>query len=408
MSEQQLSLKTTKSKLLHKEDQKNYLPTFKRLPIAFEKGEGCYLWDVDGNRYLDALAGIAVTSLGHSHPKVIEAIKGQADQMLHISNFFVSPAQVELSQALTSSTDMDHVFFTNSGTESFEGAIKLARKYAHSKGKGGTIVSMDGAFHGRTLAAIAAGKPKMQKGFGPIPQGFTTIPFNNIEAARSIMSNDIAAIILEPIQGEGGVHPADRKYLEELRQLCHDHDVVLIFDEIQCGMGRTGHLLASQYYNIQPDIITLAKALGNGFPIGAILNNKKIGNAIDFGDHGTTFGGNPLACATALSALKEINNPVFLHDVRQKSAFLVSNLQQLKIEFDDILDVRGVGLMVGVEFAFDVAPLVMKMLENGVIANGTSGNVLRLVPPLIISKDQIITMVNVIKDSILQLKEESK
>lgn len=398
-----------KSKQLHQSDQQYYLPTFKRMPVAFHKGDGCMLFDVDGNEYLDCLAGIAVNSLGHNHPSITHAIQKQSQNLLHVSNFFVTPPQVNLSEQLTHATSMDHVFFTNSGTESFEGAIKIARKYAHSIGRGGTIVSMNGAFHGRTMAAIAAGKPKMQNGFAPIPQGFATIPFNDINAAiQKIKSKDVAAIILEPIQGEGGIHSADRDYLHQLRQSCTKNQVVLIFDEIQCGMGRTGHLLASQMYDVQPDITLLAKALGNGVPIGAILSSKKISNAIDFGDHGTTFGGNPLACATALSTLNEINSTDFLHSVREKGAYLKSKLTTLAEEHDCIKDIRGHGLMIGVEFNFPTLPLALKMLDHRIVVNATSENVLRLVPPLIITTSQIDRLCHHLHLAILELKSKNQ
>ncbi|MDX1686122.1 MAG: aspartate aminotransferase family protein [Saprospiraceae bacterium] len=406
MSEQQLSLNTKKSTELHESDQAHYLPTFKRMPIAFEKGKGCKLWDVDGNKYLDALAGIAVNSLGHAHPKVSATIKEQADKLLHVSNFFVTRPQVQLSQELTQSASLDHVFFTNSGTESFEGAVKIARKYAHSKGRGGTVLSMHNCFHGRTMAAIAAGKPKMQKGFDPIPAGFKQIPFNDIDAFKKEMDNDIAAVVIEPIQGEGGIIPADLGFVQDLRYLCSKNDIVLIFDEIQCGMGRTGRLFAHEHFGVKPDIMTLAKALGNGMPVGAILSNEEVSDAIEFGDHGTTFGGNPIACATALTVLQEINQEDFLEEVEEKGNYLIEKLIGLKNEMDVIKEVRGMGLMVGVEFEFETAPLVMKMLDKGVVANATAQNVLRLVPPLIISEKEIDQLLAVIYDSVVELQKK--
>lgn len=403
MSELPLKLKTDKSQALHSKDQETYLPTFKRMPIAFAKGRGSTLWDVDGNKYLDALAGIAVNSLGHAHPAVTKAINRAAENLLHVSNFFVTEQQVGLAGRLTRSSGLENVFFANSGTESFEGAVKIARKYAWKNGRGGKIISMENSFHGRTLAAIAAGKPKMQKGFGPMPEGFSQIPFNDIEAFKNEISDEVAAIVLEPVQGEGGVHVAKQEYLEELRSLCDEHNIVLIFDEIQCGMGRTGKLFAKEHFGVQPDIMILAKALGNGVPIGAILSNRRVSSAIDFGDHGTTFGGNPLACAAGIAVFDEITKNGFLEEVERKGALLRSYLLEMQQTMDCVSDVRGLGLMIGVEFNFEAKPLVMKMLENGVIANATSENVLRLVPPLIMTDNEILELVSVIKSSVKEI-----
>ncbi len=397
MSELLSPLKTEKSALLHQKDKANYLPTFNRMPIAFVKGHGCTLWDADGNEYLDALAGIAVNSLGHAHPKITQTLQFQADHLLHVSNFFVTPSQVKLAERLTDSSGLKHVFFTNSGTESFEGAVKIARKYAHQNGRGGTIISMHNSFHGRTMAAIAAGKARMQKGFGPMPKGFMQIPFNDIEAFRNVISEDIAAVVLEPVQGEGGIHVASKAYLEEMRQLCDQHDIVLIFDEIQCGIGRTGKLFAKDHFGVQPDIMTLAKALGNGVPIGAILSNERVSAAMEFGDHGTTFGGNALACSVGLAVVREIDRPSFLEEVQRKGQLLRSKFLEMQSTFPSIQEVRGLGLMVGVEFSFEAKPMVMKMLELGVIANATAGNVLRLVPPLIISDAEIDRLTQTVK-----------
>ena len=394
------------SEQLHEKDQHYYLPVFKRLPLAFERGEGCTLWDVDGNQYLDALAGIAVNSLGHAHPRVTERIQQQAAALLHVSNFFVTRPQMELAEKLTRASGLDYVFFTNSGTEAYEGAIKIARKHAHENGRGGTIISMHGAFHGRTLAAIAAGKPQMQKGFGPMPEGFKQIPFNDIEAVKEVISNDVAAVILEPVQGEGGINVAQKEYLQQVRELCDEHNIVLIFDEIQCGVGRTGTLFAKEQFGVEPDIMTLAKALGNGVPIGAILSNRKVSKAIEYGDHGTTFGGNPLACAAGLAVIETISAPDFLDQVQQKGRMLKEQLMKLKEEFSFIREIRGLGLMLGVEFDFETKELVKRMLANGVIANATAGNVLRLVPPLIISEEEIGKLVEVIRTSIKEIREE--
>jgi len=386
---------------LTKKDQENYLQTFKRYPIAFEKGKGCKLWDVEGKEYIDALAGIAVCNLGHCHPVVTEAIRKQAGELVHISNFFVSKPQVHLSEKLCELSNMDRVFFTNSGAESVEGAIKLARKYAHHHGRGGEVIAMKNSFHGRTLATIAMGKKAMQEGFGPMPSGFQQIEFNDIDAVKNAITKDTAAIILEPVQGEGGINVAEAEYLKELRALCDKENIVLIFDEIQCGIGRTSYVFAKDHFGVQPDIMTLAKGLGGGMPVGAILCLQKIDDAINFGDHGTTFGGNPLACAASLATLSIIEHCEFLGEVLKKGKYLRDKI--IDMAPDGLVEVRGLGLMIGVVFNFETKPLAAKLLEHGVIANATAGNVLRLVPPLVISQEEIDEVVEKIGLSVKEL-----
>lgn len=382
---------------LHEIDQQYYLPTFKRYPIAFSHGEGARLWDVEGNEYLDVLAGIAVNNLGHCHPTVVKAVQQQAARLMHISNFYVSEPQVLLSKELVERSGMDHVFFSNSGAESVEGAIKIARKYAHSIGRGGEVISMKNSFHGRTLATIATGKKKMQQGFDPIPSGFRQVPFNDIEAVRAAISKETAAIILEPVQGEGGIHPAKPCYLRALRELCSRENIVLIFDEIQCGVGRTGTLFAKDQYEVQPDIMTLAKGLGSGMVIGAILSNQKVGAAIEFGDHGTTFGGNPMACTAGLATLQAFDEENILKEVARKGELLRTLIEKSIGQHPGFLETRGLGLMLGVVFDFETKPLVAEMLNRRVLANATAGNVLRLVPPLNISDSDLTRLAGVIE-----------
>jgi acetylornithine/N-succinyldiaminopimelate aminotransferase len=390
---------------LHEVDQEYYLPTFKRFPLALDRGEGCYVWDVEGNRYLDVLAGIAVNNLGHCHPRVVKAIQDQAAKLMHISNFFVSEPQVELSKMLVEKSGLDRVFFSNSGAESVEGAFKIARKYAHSKGRGSGIIAMQNSFHGRTLATIATGKAKMQNGFGPMPSGFHRIPFNDLEAVKALVSNEIAGIILEPIQGEGGIRPADEQYIRDLRALCDKEDIVLIFDEIQCGIARTGKFLATEHYGVKPDIITLAKGLGSGIAVGAILSNEKVSQAIDFGDHGTTFGGNPMACAAGLATLQTIEEENIIQEAELKGKQLMNMIRTRLKGYQGFREVRGKGLMIGVEFDFETKPLVMEMMDRNVLANATSGNVLRLVPPLIINESEMIELVDVIEASLQAINQ---
>lgn len=384
-------------------DKQYYLQTFKRFPITLSHGEGSYVWDVEGKKYLDALGGIAVNALGHNHPQLVEAICEQSKKLLHISNFFLSEPQVMLSKKLVELSKLERVFFSNSGAESVEGAFKIARKYAHSIGKGGEIISFEGSFHGRTLATIATGKKKMQLGFEPIPQGFKQVPFNDIEAVKKVISKETAAIIIEPIQGEGGINVADASFLKELRKLCDKENIVLIFDEIQCGIGRTGKMFAKELTGVEPDIMTLAKALGGGIPIGAILSNEKVSSAIEFGDHGTTFGGNPLACAASLATLNIIEKENLLKEVAEKEIWLKNALKNLNN--DAILEIRGKGLMIGVEFNFETKPLVAKMLENGVIANATADNVLRMLPPLNISFEDLEKIITILQQSLKEIKK---
>jgi acetylornithine/N-succinyldiaminopimelate aminotransferase len=386
---------------LHRSDQRHYLQAFKRYPIVLEKGQGAKVWDVEGNEYLDLLAGIAVNSVGHNHPTLVKAICEQASKLIHISNFYLSEPQAKLSEKLTRLADLDRVFFANSGAEANEGAFKIARKYAHSIGRGGDILSFKGSFHGRTLATIASGKKQMQEGFGPMPEGFRQIEFNDIEAVKKEADENTAAIIIEPIQGEGGINVADAAFLKSLKAYCTEQNIILIFDEIQCGMGRTGKMFAKEHYGINPDIMTVAKAMGGGFPVGAILSNEKVSSAIDFGDHGTTFGGNPLACAASLATLSIIEEEGLLKNVKEKSAWLQDRIRQL--EEPRLKEIRGMGLMLGIEFDFETKELVMKMLQKGVLVNATAGNVLRLVPPLNIGYDDLEIGLNALKESLKEV-----
>jgi len=383
-------------------DKKYYLQTYKRYPLTIDHAKGSHVWDVEGTEYIDMLGGIAVNSVGHCHPKVVKAIQDQAAKLIHISNFYLSKPLVMLSKKLVELSGLDRVFIANSGAESVEGAIKIARKYAHSIGRGGNIISFENAFHGRTLATIATGKKAYQKGFEPIPQGFSQVPFNDMEAIKKAADNNTAAIIIEPIQGEGGVNVADKTFLTELRTFCDDQNIVLIFDEIQCGIGRTGKMFAKEHFGVEPDIMTLAKALGGGVPIGAILSNEKVSAAIDFGDHGTTFGGNPLACAASLAAIGVIETENLVKQAEEKGNWLKAEI--LAMKNPDIKEIRGKGLMIGIEFNFETKPLVLKMLENGVLANATADTVLRLVPPLNISYEDLEKAMEVLKKSLKEIQ----
>lgn len=389
------------NKLLLERDKKHYLQTFKRYPLTLDHGTGSHVWDTEGREYIDVIGGIAVNCVGHCHPKVVKAIQEQAARLLHISNFYLSEPQVELSARLTGISGLDRVFLANSGAEAVEGAIKIARKYAHSIGRGGNVLSFENSFHGRTLATIATGKKQMQLGFEPIPRGFSQVPFNDIDAVKNSVDDSTAAILIEPIQGEGGIHVADVAFIQSLRSFCNKQNIVLIFDEIQCGMGRTGTMFAKEHYQVEPDIMTLAKGLGGGVPVGAILSNEKVSSAISFGDHGTTFGGNPLACAASLATLDVIESEGLLSMASEKGKWINDAIAALNNK--SVREIRGKGLMIGVEFDFDTAKLVQKMMDNGVLANSTSGNVLRMLPALNISYKDLDTVLDVLKKSLIGL-----
>ena len=385
-------------------DQKYYLPTFNRFPITLIKGKGSRVWDDQGNEYIDAMAGIAVNSVGHCHPHVVEAIQRQAEDLIHISNFYLSKPQALLAEKLAAISGLNRVFFANSGAEANEGAIKLARKYAHKQNRGGTVIGFSGCFHGRTLATIAMGKKKMQEGFEPIPQGFDMIPFNDTKAIKEAVNEEVAAFIIEPVQGEGGIHIADKPFMRELKDICNKENILLIFDEIQCGMGRTGKYFAKEHYGVQPDILTSAKALGSGMPISAIITNQKVSDVIGFGDHGTTFGGNPLATAAALAAVEVIEDEELIKQAAEKGEWMRSQILENNPKTYGIKEVRGLGLMIGIELEFEAKPIVSKMLEKGVLANATAENVLRFVPPLNITYNELKTVLDVMYQSL----EESK
>jgi acetylornithine aminotransferase len=385
----------------------NIINTYARVKKVFVSGEGCVLKDEEDNSYIDFLAGIAVCSLGHCHPKVTEAISDQAAKLVHVSNLFYTQPQAELASLLVEKSFADKVFFANSGAEANEAAIKLARRYFKIQGDKGKfkIITMEKSFHGRTMATLSAtGQEKIKQGFDPVLEGFVHVPFNDVDSLKKCVdenydagsgNSSICAIMLEPVQGEGGVILADSDYLRDVRKLCDDHDILLIFDEIQTGMGRCGRLFAYEEYNVQPDIMTLAKALGNGLPIGAMLASKKAKQGFDFGSHASTFGGTPLVASAALEVVKIISNPDFLQKCRQKGEYFRGKLLLLKEKYDFIKDIRGMGLLIGLEIdaekdnKVDTTDIVQKCMEKGFIINAIQGNILRFAPPLIIEEDEI-------------------
>lgn len=386
-------------------DLKNYTPTYKRFPITLVRGENARVWDDNGKEYIDALAGIAVNCLGHNNPALVRTISEQAKKLLHISNYYLSEPQALLSKKLVEITNLDKVFFGNSGAEAVEGALKFARKYAHSKYRGGEIISFTGCFHGRTLATVAMGKESQQKGFEPIPTGYKKAEFNNIESVKKLIDKNTAAVIIEPIQGEGGINIADKNFLKELRELCNREDLVLIFDEVQCGVGRTGYWYAKDYFDVQPDILTSAKGLGGGVPIGAVICRNKISDTIKPGDHGTTFGGNPMASAAALTTLNEIGNNNLLEEATKKGNRFIEKLNARNNGSYGIREIRGLGLMIGIELEFEAKPVIDKMLELGVLSNVTAEKVIRIVPPLTIPYNDLEKIAEIIFEAINSVKE---
>ena len=366
--------------------------TYQRQGKALVRGEGVYLWDEDGKKYIDFLAGIAVVSLGHCHPKITEAISRQASTLVHVSNLFYTMPQADLASKLCEKSFADRVFFANSGAEANEAAIKLSRRYFQKKGEKDRfkIITMEQSFHGRTMATLTAtGQDKIKDGFYPLLKGFSHVPFNDIDALKNQIDETVCAIMLEPVQGEGGIIPADPDYLLAVRQLCNDKKILLIFDEIQCGMGRCGTLFAHELYGITPDIMTIAKALGNGFPIGAMLATQNAATGFDYGSHATTFGGTPLATAAALEVMNIISQNIFLDKVHQIGEYFKGELLKLKEKHTKVVEVRGKGLLLGLEIDKDAGFFVGKLFEKGFIINGIQDKILRFAPPLIIEKQEI-------------------
>lgn len=372
-------------------DEAYYFNTFgKRTPVAFTRGEGIHLYDTEGTQYHDFMAGIAVTALGHSHPKFVAALTGQISRLIHTSSLYYVENQAKLAQAIAMRSCADRVFFANSGAEANEGAIKLAKIYHNKKGTGRfEVLTLVNSFHGRTLTTVAAtGQEKYQKPYHPLTPGFFHVPINDLDALRQAVTDKTAAIMLELIQGESGVHPVDPAYLQAVRQLCDEQDILLIFDEVQTGMGRTGKLFAYQQYGVEPDIFTLAKALGNGVPIGALCAKQHVADAFTPGDHGTTFGGNPLATCAGLAVLSILEEENLLQNAAETGQYFKAHLEQLSAMIP--CEVRGMGLMLGVEFERDIAAEVrQKLFEAHYLVGSVGTRVLRLLPPLIVTKADI-------------------
>lgn len=383
--------------------EKYLIHTYNRYQIVLEKGNGVYLYDVDGNKYLDFTAGIAVFALGYNNKKFNNALKEQIDKLIHTSNYFYSPSLPEAAEKVVNATGLDRVFFTNSGTEAIEGAIKLARKYAFLR-DGHTdheIISMNHSFHGRSLGALAVtGNPHYQEAFQPLIGGVVFAEYNNLESVKDAITDKTCAIIMETVQGEGGIYPAKKDFIQGIRKLCDEKDILLISDEIQCGMGRTGTMYAYEQYGIKPDIVTTAKALGCGVPVGAFVAKDNVAKALVPGDHGTTYGGNPFV-TTAISTVFDLYDELKITEhVQEVAPYLEEKLDMLKEKYTFIIERRGLGFMQGLEFSIPVGPIIQKALDKKLILINAGTNIIRFVPPLVITKENIDEMI-VILDSVL-------
>ncbi len=373
--------------------------TYRRYPVCFVKGRGARLWDADGKEYLDFVAGLAVTNLGHSHPRVVEAIKRQAERIIHTSNLYHIEPQARLAELLCERSFADRVFFCNSGAEANEAAIKLVRRYFNLKGENRyMIITMESSFHGRTFFSMTAtAQKKIHTGFGPLPEGFVYVPFNDIDALEAAIDEETAAIMVEPIQGEGGVNLPDEGYLERVRQICNREGILLIFDEVQTGIGRTGTLFAYEHFGVEPDVMTLAKALAGGVPIGAMLATEQVMGAFSPGTHASTFGGNHLATEVAIEVLSTLLEEGVLENCRRVGEYLLAGLASLKRDYPFVEDVRGRGLMVAMELSIDASPIVEECLKRCLLINATAGRVLRFLPPLIIEEADVDRMLAILR-----------
>ncbi len=379
-------------KTIIEETEKYYLPVFGRYPMVMELGQGCRVWDNEGNEYVDAFAGIAVNSLGYNHPVLVKAISEQASKLMHCSNLYYTEIQAKALRVVAEATGMDRIFFANCGAEGNEGAMKLARKYGVSKAPTKyKIISADESFHGRTFDTLAAtGHDYYHVGYGPLSPGHVLVPYGDIKALEAQMDDDVCAVLLEPIQGEGGVHVPPDEYLQQVRALCDKHDALLIFDEVQTGVARTGKWFAYMHSGVKPDILTFAKGIGGGFPVAGFAVPERLAHVFKPGDHGGTFGGNPLACAAVYATLTTIKSEGLVDKVAEKGEYFKNELCKLQEKYPDkVTDVRGCGLMLGMEVAGEGKPIVESCLANNVIVNCTAGNVIRIVPPLIISREEI-------------------
>ena len=385
-----------------KESEESILHTYNRFPVVFEKGQGCYLYDSEGKEYLDFAAGIAVNSLGYHYPGYDEALKDQIDKLMHISNLYYNEPIIEAGAKLVKASKMSKAFFTNSGTEAIEGSVKLAKKYYYVKnGKADAeIIAMQHSFHGRSMGALAVtGNKHYQEAFGPMIPGIKFAQYNDLDSVKELVNDKTCAIIFETVQGEGGIYPATKEFIEGVRRLCDEKGILLILDEIQCGMGRTGSMFAFQQYGVKPDILTVAKALGCGVPVGAFAATEEVAKALVPGDHGTTYGGNPLACAAATKVFELFEKQHVLDNVKEVSAYFEEKLDELVETIDVVVERRGMGLMQGLELSVNPKDVIAKALDNGLILFSAGTNVIRFVPPLVITKADVDECIAKLKKS---------
>lgn len=389
--------------------EKFIMKTYGRYPVVPVRGKGCVVWDADGKRYLDFLAGVAVNNLGHCHPKVVKAIQEQAATLIHCSNYYQIPTQIELAELLCTHSFADKAFFCNSGAEANEAAIKLARKYSRetfNNPERYEIITALASFHGRTMATVSAtGQEKVQKFFDPLLHGFRYVPFNDAAALEAALTPQTCAVMLEPIQGEGGVVVPSADYFQAVRDICDRHKLLLIFDEVQVGIGRTGKMFAYEHFGIEPDIMTLAKALAGGAPIGTMLTKDEFAASFGPGTHGSTFGGNPLVTAAAIACIRCLLEDGILNRAEEMGEYLLGELEALKQQFDFITDVRGIGLMIGMELSIPAGDIVKKGHERGVLLNVAQDKVLRFVPPLIVSKAEVNEMITILTGILEEIQQ---
>lgn len=379
----------------------NYiLSTYTRVPAIFVKGKGMILEDIDGKKYLDFFPGWGVNNVGHCHPKVMSAVRDQISKLIHVPNNFYHPNQAKLAKEIIRQAFPGKIFFCNSGAEACEAAIKFSRIYGNQSGRY-EIVTMKNSFHGRTLGALAAtGQEKYQQGFHPLPEGFKSVAFNDMTVLKTAVTDKTVAIMLELVQGEGGINMADKKYIVELRNLCDQKDILLILDEVQTGMGRTGTMFAFQQYGIQPDLMLLAKALGGGLPIGALVVKRAIADRFKPGMHASTFGGSPLVCKAALGAFKAITTGKMLKNTKVMGSYILAELEKLKEKFTCIKEIRGLGLMIGIELSVEGKAVFEECFQNGLIINCTQGNILRFMPALTVTKKQADKAIHILKKAL--------
>jgi len=388
------------------EAEKVLMHTYSRFEIVLDRGEGVYLYDTDGKKYLDFAAGIAVFALGYGNKEYNDALKGQIDKLVHTSNLYYNVPTIEAAQKLTKASGMDRVFFTNSGTEAIEGAVKLARKYYFKKHEvaDSEIISMNHSFHGRSMGALSVtGTKKYREPFEPLISGVVFADFNDLDSVKALINEKTCAIIMEPIQGEGGIYPASKAFIKGVRELCDENDILLIFDEIQCGMGRTGTMFAYQKYDVMPDILTSAKALGCGIPVGAFAASEKVSEAFEPGDHGTTYGGNPFVTAAVSKVFDLFESEHILEHVNTIAPYLTEKLDELVNKYDFVVERRGTGLMQGLEFKMPVRNIITKMMNAGLIIISAGTHVLRFVPPLIIEKEHVDEMFTILDKCLYEL-----